>query len=671
MTDQFIDHGDVDNNLPAADSLIANQLALSRAAVVEPAGPVPMLVEPDMKLAVPAPALEFDSNPPVRRSSRTRAVNSRLKDFYVLFASTDERSELSDSQFLFRVSQAFINAAQSRPISLCQPLHQGLVSTGDMFDKSLTSFYALLTRDQQNIPSVDVAVRDPLWKAAMQDEYDSLVENGTWSLVSAEDLPANSNIVDCKWVLTEKKSGDGSVRPKARLVAKGFTQEFGVDYFETFAPVAKMPTFRIFLALSALHNFSLRHLDVKNAFLQGDLDEEIYMRQPQHFCVSGSESFVCRLHRPIYGLKQSPRCWNQKLSANLESYGFDVHFQRPDVCLYVKRDGDRVVALLVYVDDIFVGDNCEQMGSSVVTHLMTSFKMRDLGFPSFFLGMHIIKTTQGLVLQQHQYAQQILSFANMSSCVPSGTPMDSKLKLARRQPQESVCDQHLYRQIVGALLYLCNSRPDLCFSVSTLCKYVSDPSKAHWSALQRVLQYLKKTVNFGILYRNTGSVKLECFADSSWKSDPDDGKSVSGFVLSINQSPVVFASRKQERVAKSTTEAEYYSLSSAVQDVLWCRQVQQFFGWPCLEATNIFQDNLRTIDFANNPTSHTRMKHIPLEHHFIRDEVHIGSVKLHPISTAEMVADIFTKALSASKFQEFTRRLNVSDWLHQFDGRKN
>ena len=478
-------------------------------------------------------------------------------------------STAEGSFLMFRLSQAFLSRASVTELDL---------SDSPSVDSSLESLFALLSHESVRVPRAADAIRDPEWSAAMREEIQSLHDNNTFSLVSRNSLPAGANVVNSLWVLTAKKNGDGSTRPKARLVADGSTQEDGVDVGETFAPVCKMSTFRIFLSLAASHGLRLRHLDVKNAFLQGNLDEEVFMRQPPYFAASGQEHMVCRLNRPIYGLKQSPRCWNKRLSECLQEFGFVVHFRRADVCLFVQNMDGKMLVLLVYVDDIVVGENCEKSGGAVVAHLMSTFKMRDLGFPSFCLGMHITQVDQGLVLTQHQCAQQILNFANLSECCAVRAPMDPKLKLSRRTPGEAVCDQHRYRRIVGALLFLLNSRPELCFAVSTLCKFVSDPSVVHWSALEHVLRYLRGTIFHGILYRRQGSCNLEAFADASWKSDPDDGKSVSGLLVVLNQSPVVFGSRKQQRVATSSTEAEYYALASTIKYVCWCRQILSDFG---------------------------------------------------------------------------------------------
>lgn len=274
-------------------------------------------------------------------------------------------STAEGSFLMFRLSQAFLSRASVTELDL---------SDSPSVDSSLESLFALLSHESVRVPRAADAIRDPEWSAAMREEIQSLHDNNTFTLVSRDSLPAGANVVNSLWVLTAKKNGDGSTRPKARLVADGSTQEDGVDVGETFAPVCKMSTFRIFfLSLAASHGLRLRHLDVKNAFLQGNLDEEVFMRQPPYFAVLGQEHMVCRLNRPIYGLKQSPRCWNKRLSECLQEFGFVVHFRRADVCLFVKDLDGKMLVLLVYVDDILVGENCEKSGGAVVAHLMSTF----------------------------------------------------------------------------------------------------------------------------------------------------------------------------------------------------------------------------------------------------------------------------------------------------------
>ena len=331
----------------------------------------------------------------------------------------------------------------------------------------------------------------------------------------------------------------------------------------------------------------------------------------------------------------------------------------------MRREAEKLIAILVYVDDALVGYNCAQLGSSVIQQLMEEFKMRDLGFPTAFVGLHISKVPTGFVISQAGFAKEILEFAGMADCNAVSTPMETNLKLARRTSAEPHCrDFHLYRQLVGALLWYLNSRPDLCFAVATLCKFVADPSALHWAALVRLLQFVKGTSRHGILYSFDGPNSLVGFADSGWKTDPDDGKSMTGYCFLLHGAVVVYGSRKQDRVALSTTEAEYYALSAATKEALWCRQVLDQFGFPIGTAgsTVIYQDNLKTIDFANNNSSHTRMSHIPVEAHLVRDEIVSGNVQVAPVSSSNMIADIFTKPLPKDKFRQFARALGVGDW---------
>ncbi|KAM1143556.1 hypothetical protein ACFX15_031820 [Malus domestica] len=287
------------------------------------------------------------------------------------------------------------------------------------------------------------------WQVAMKEEMQALVQQQTWKLVP---LPPNKNLVGCKWIYKIKKNVDGSVaRYKTRLVAKGFSQEAGLDYYETFSPVVKPITVRLVLSLATTNGWKLKQLDVKNAFLHGFLDEEVYMAQPQSFLDPVHPEYVCKLERSLYGLKQAPRAWNEWFFKFLLSLGFKSSYA--DSSLFVQHIGNDVIILLLYVDDIILTGSNDSLVQSVITQLTQEFDMKDLGLLHFFLGLQIEYQSQRLLVHQTKYIKKILQKANMVYCKPCHTPCHSNQKLLNHgSPPFS--DPSYYRSLVGALQYL-------------------------------------------------------------------------------------------------------------------------------------------------------------------------------------------------------------------------
>ena len=423
----------------------------------------------------------------------------------------------------------------------------------ETIDEEETDLVAMLTLEANAAPTPDEAWKDEKWKASMQREIDSQIKNGTWQLV---DLPAGCKAIGNKWHLKTKTSTSGEIIDyKSRLVAQGFSQVLGRDYNETFAPVCKMSSFRSLIALAGPKKLHLEHLDVKTAFLQAELPEDstIYMRQPKFFEKPGEESKVCLLKKGLYGLKQGQRVWNKKFEEAMAKLGFNCTQQRADTCIYVKKGiNGELTILLVYVDDVILASDTPSSAKTVKRDLMAEFDIRDLGDLKFFLGVHVERTPDGgYFLHQRKHAQDILEYFGMQDCKALLTPMEMKKALKRREPTEQRCNQESFRTGVGALLYLCNTRPDLSQAVSVLSKFVNDPSAEHEVAFKRVLRYLRGTTGEGVAYKGQGSAVLEGWADADYAGDPEDRKSTSGFLLTINGRPVSWTSRKQKTVALS------------------------------------------------------------------------------------------------------------------------
>ena len=524
---------------------------------------------------------------------------------------------------------------------------------------------AMLTLAQHEVPTAEEAFSNPEWNASMQAEIDSHRKNGTWTLV---DLPANRVAIPCKWHFKQKTNPITGevVTLKSRLVAQGFRQVQGRDYSETFAPVCTMASVRTLLAIAGPRRLHMHHLDVKTAFLQAELpaDEIIYMKQPPFFSEPGQEHKVCLLQKGLYGLKQGQRTWNKKLDLELDKMGLQ---QRADVCVYVQNATSRhPTYLLVYVDDIIVASASIDNVTQTKTNLMLTFDIRDLGELRHFIGLSIEKQADGgYLVHQRKHIDDILEYFQMKDCKGIKTPMDTKTKLCRRQTNEASCDQDKYRTGIGTLLWLCNTRPDLSYPVSVLAKFVNDPSAQHWAAFKKILRYLQSSKNQGIRFKGAGDIKLEGWADADWCGDQDDRRS-SGYLITLNGSPVSWHSRKQAgSQALSTTEAEYISMSELCQDIKWHHQLLCDLGVFSHRApSNLYIncDNQGAIAAAKNPVSHRRLKHVDVRYHFIRDCIAQGFIKVRYVPTHQNLADILTKPLSADKIKNLNELLGVTSF---------
>ena len=365
------------------------------------------------------------------------------------------------------------------------------------------------------------ASRHDFWIKAMEAELQALQLNNTWRLTS---LPPHKTAIGCRWVYKIKYRADGSIeRHKARLVAKGYTQMEGLDYLDTFSPVAKLTTVRLLLALASLNQWHLRQLDVNNAFLHGELDEEVYMQIPPGLSVNNSQ-LVCRLQRSLYGLKQASRQWFTKLSSFLCSHGFQQ--SNADHSLFLRFNGDITTILLVYVDDIILTGNNMAEIQTITILLDREFKVKDLGDLKFFLGLEIARTSKGIHLCQRKYTLDLLSDSGMLGCKPNSTPMDYSTKLQANSGNLLSADSSsTYRRLIGKLIYLTNTRPDITYVVQQLSQYMAAPTDTHLQAAFRVLRYLKGTPGSRLFFPATGTPQLRAFSDSDWAGCKDSRKS--------------------------------------------------------------------------------------------------------------------------------------------------
>ena len=342
------------------------------------------------------------------------------------------------------------------------------------------TYSAVRAADLQPV-SVTAALEDPRWRAAMDAELAALHRNETWSLVPA---PAGINLIDSRWVFKIKRNPDGTVeRYKARLVAKGFKQRHGIDYDDTFSPVVKPTTIRVLLSLAVTQGWHMRQLDVDNAFLHGYLEEEVYMVQPPGFVDHHHPRHVCKLAKSLYGLKQAPRAWFARLSGKLQELGFVP--SKADVSLFILNTKAVTIFMLVYVDDIIVVSSTVSAADQLLRQLRTEFPVKDLGVLSYFLGIEVKPTQDGIVLAHNKYIEDLLTRTNMQQAKGISTPMAATEKLSRQDGVALTQEESTkYRSVVGALQYLTLTRPDISFSVNKVCQFLSAPTDVHWTAVK-------------------------------------------------------------------------------------------------------------------------------------------------------------------------------------------
>ena len=497
----------------------------------------------------------------------------------------------------------------------------------------------------------------PMWRKSMDDELKALEETNTWNIVH---LPPGKHVVGCRWVYRFKFNPDGSIeRPKSRVVAQGFTQHFGVDYKETFAPVAKMSTVKVLLSVAANHGWSLSQMDVKNAFLHGELEEEVYMKIPPGHPLCGDPSRVCKLNKSIYGLKQSPRAWHAKLSSTLEDLGFTR--SSADSSLYVQTGQTEKLMVLIYVDDLIItGSNADSI-AALKKKLQGKFPVKDLGPLKYFLGIEVATSRKGLFLNQRKYTIDLLRDSNMLNSKPANTPFDSKLQLDKLgDPLDS---PNYYQKLVGKLIYLTITRPDISFAVSLVSQHMHAPTVVHLCMVKRILRYLKKTIGRGIVMRRNGHTDIIGFSDSDWAGNTIDRRSTTGYCMFVGGNLVSWKSKKQPVVARSSAEAEYRAMAAASCEMVWLKNLLTDLGFSPTSPMKLFCDNQAAMHIAANPVFHERTKHIEVDCHFIRQQVQSKVIQTHYIRSSDQLADAFTKVLSSTVFHRLMFKLGSIDPL--------
>ncbi|GJY45093.1 zinc finger, CCHC-type containing protein [Tanacetum coccineum] len=462
------------------------------------------------------------------------------------------------------------------------------------------------------------ASTDKKWIEAMEAELDSINKNNTWTLTT---LPTNHKAIGLKWVFKTKRDAKGEIiKYKARLVAKGYVQEQGIDFDEVFAPVARIETVRLILALAAYHEWQVHHLDVKSAFLHGELKEEVYVTQPEGF----------------------KKC-------NLEQ------------AVYTKKSKTSTLIVGVYVDDLIITGTPRKEIDLFKPQMKDKFEMSDLGLLAYYLRIEVTQKGGEITIKQTGYINKILKEANMMESNDTKIPMDPGTKLVKAEDGNSA-DATYYRSLIGCLRYLLHTRPDLSYSVGLLSRFMQEPKDHHLKAIKQVIRYIKGTKEHGIVYKKDGDCKITGYSDSSYGIDIDQGEGTTGIVFYFGESPITWCTEKQPTVALSSCESEFMAATGAACQALWLKRLlSEITGWE-EERITLKVDNISAIALVRNPVFHGRSKHIDIRYHFIRECIENGHINVEHISGELQRADILTKALPRLKFVTMRQMLRRRMW---------
>lgn len=554
---------------------------------------------------------------------------------------------------------------------------------------------------EDEVFTANIATHDPLtwqealetedsnaWKIAMEDEYLAQIKNCTWEIVPR---PKRRKVIGSRFVFTTKSTGD-KMKKKVRLVAKGCSQRPGEDFHNTFSPVVRPTSIRLLSAIAAEFGLEIHQMDVVTAYLNGDLEEDVYMEEPEQLRevlrkLNSSEKVgssdrlrsdkvvretaerwyeklktkndnVCLLKKSLYGLRQSGLQWHKKFVECLNGLGMRALTQDP--CMFVSHKNDQIMLIAIYVDDMIIASNDGVWMSKIKRELSEAFEMKDLGRIRMCLGIEFLRDKDKRVyLNQKRYTEEILERFGMSECKAASTPIESNCKLTKPEyVNKEVMGQYPYQNLIGALMYLAvSTRPDIAFAVNYLSQFNTNYNAEHWKAAKRVLRYLRGTSECGLMYERT-ELSLFGVVDADWGSNVVDRRSYSGYAYILAGAPISWEARKQKTVALSSTEAEYMAISEATKEAVYLREILNDVGMSN-ECVTIFNDNQGAIKLAENNRYHSRTKHIDIRHHFLRSICQQGIIELKYMASEKMPADVLTKGLSGVKHRECLFNLGV------------
>ncbi|GJV02926.1 retrovirus-related pol polyprotein from transposon TNT 1-94 [Tanacetum coccineum] len=468
--------------------------------------------------------------------------------------------------------------------------------------------------------NIKEAMADHSWIESMQDELNQFERLQVWELVPR---PEGKNVIALKWLWKNKCDKENIVvRNKSRLVAKGYKKEKGIDFEESFASVARLEAVRMFIAFAAHRNITIFQIDVKTDFLNGPLKEEVYVSQPKGFIDSEFPNHIYRLKKALYGLKQAPRAWYDKLSSFLIEHGFNKGIIDPT--LFTRRHGGDILLVQVYVDDIIFGSTNPDFSKRFANLMKNNFEMSMMGELKFFLGLQVHQSPRGIFISQSQYAIELLKKHGLDECVSMSTPMATERLDADLQGTPT--DQTTYRHMIGGLMYLTASRPDIAFATFVCARYQARPTVKHLKEVKRIFRYLRQSYNMGLWYPKDSGFKLIAYSDADH--------------------------------AGSTAEAGYVSLSACCAQVIWMRTQLLDYGYK-YNRILMYCDSKSAIAISCNPVQHSKTTHIYIWYHFIKEHVENGTVKLYFVGTEYQLADLFTKALPKERFKYLVHRIGM------------
>ncbi|KAF1317226.1 putative polyprotein, partial [Globisporangium splendens] len=503
-----------------------------------------------------------------------------------------------------------------------------------------------------------------LWEPAINSEIAAHIRNGTWDIVPREE---GMKVIGTKWLFARKKNEVGDVvRHKARVLALSYGQEFGVNYFETYSPVANMNSIRVFLAICTDLGFIILQFDVDTAFLNATLRDVVVMAVPDG--VDAPVDTVCRLRKSLYGLKQASYEWNQTIHRVLDAMGFTA--SDVDPCIYVLKRDANVVYLCLYVDDMLIAARDPATVEKIKLQLQEHFQLKELGAAKYVLGMEISQNqaSRTTTVKQTQYIRDITERFNQESAKAVENPCIASAKTSMQdcpnnEKERGMMRNKPYRSLIGCLLYvsIC-TRPDISFAVGHLSRYVEDPGEAHWREAIRVLRYLSTTREYGIKYSGgKDKSRLTAYSDADWASNADDRRSISGVILIVNGGPVVYKSKAQKSVALSSSEAEYMAASLCAQEIMWTRALLADLQAMQDKPTTLFEDSQGAIALTKNMGYQGRAKHIDIRYHFVREKVKAQHIDVRYVETERQLADILTKVLPTKRFEFLRLACGIQD----------
>ena len=501
------------------------------------------------------------------------------------------------------------------------------------------------------------------WIVPMKAEMETLKAKHTWDLVKP---PPGANIMDSMWVFDIKWDGEGNrIKDKARLVGKGYTQQYGVDYNETWAGVTRLESVRMTAAIAAKLDLKLWRIDFVGAYLNSLTKEDIYMKQPEGFVEPGYEDHAAKLVHTIYGTMQGGHDWFETLSGTFDELGYTT--SRADPCVRIKKEDGNYTITNTYTDDTNGASNNDEEIKRRKDEIGKIWDIRDVGETEYFLGMRVQQDLKlGTIrLTQRPYWEHVLNRFSLTHITPRNTPLpvgivlDTNMSPKTDSERAAMYDKP-YRPLLGSVMWgQLATRPDLAFSVSLLARFQSNPGVEHWNALLHVLGYIKNTIDYGLTYSRDSELSPTAFVDADYGGCKDTRRSTSGYVFMMAGGAVTWSSKRQATVALSTVEAEYVAMSRCAQQMVW---MHSWLGEAEIEYTLpglIKGDNRGAIALTKNTKDHGKVKHIDIRHHYIRELLKSGSITLEQIPSADNLADLFTKPLPRDHHHRFLEALNI------------